>query len=96
MISRKIKLLAAAAGLVALAATVGVASTVHTQTTSAQRAQGSGSKAMGVPPGQNASPRHGNITCGTASTAMACEKIEMMLPMSARSWTKPLRLPIDI
>jgi len=96
MISRKIKLLAAAAGLVALAATVGLASTVHTQTTSAQRTQGTGSKAIAVPPSQNASPWHGNLTCGTAATATDCEKIETLLPMSARSWAEPLRLPSDI
>jgi hypothetical protein len=96
MISRKIKLLVAAASLVALATTVGLASTMHIHATSAHQTQGSGSKAVGLPLGENASPRHGILTCGSGSTASACEQLEMMLPMSVKSWPNPLKLPTDI
>jgi hypothetical protein len=96
MISRKIKLLAAVVGLGALATTVGIARTVHTQTTSTQRTQGTGGKVMGVLPGQDASPRRGILTCGTATAASACENIEMMLPINQRNSSKLLRLPIEI
>ena len=96
MISRKIKLLVAAVSLVALATTVGLASTMHTHATSAQQTQGSGSKAGGQPSGQYGSPRRGILTCGSGSTATACEQLEMMLPMSVRSWVEPLKLPTNI
>jgi len=81
MMTHKIKMISAAAGLLALATTVGVARTVHTHMTAAQQTQSASGKVMGVPPSQNASPRHGILTCGTATDATACEKLEMMLPM---------------
>jgi hypothetical protein len=96
MISREIKLLVAAVSLVALATTVGFASTMRMHATSAHQTQGSSSKAAVLPLGENAASRHGILTCGSGSTATACEQLEMMLPMSARSWVQPLRLPIDI
>jgi hypothetical protein len=96
MISRKIKLLAAAVGLVALATTVGFARTMHPHATSALQTQGSGSKAVGLPAGQKSSPRHGILSCGSGSTATACEQLEMMLPMNATRWIEPLKLPTDI
>jgi hypothetical protein len=81
MMTHKIRLISAAVGLLALATTVGVARTVHTHMTAAQQAQAASGKVMGVPPQQNASPRHGILTCGTVTDATACEKLEMMLPM---------------
>ena len=47
MISRKIKLLMAAVSLVALATTVGFASTMHTHAKAAHQMQGSSGKAVG-------------------------------------------------
>jgi hypothetical protein len=81
MMTRKIKLISAAIGLLALATTVGVARTVHTHITAAQQTQGDSGKVMGVPSRQNASPRHGILTCGTVTDATTCDKLEMMLPM---------------
>jgi hypothetical protein len=94
MILREIKLLVAVVSLVALAATVGLASTMHPHASSAQQAQGAGSKAS--PSGKNGSPRHGILTCGAGSTATACEQLEMMLPMSVIRWAEPLKLPTNI
>jgi hypothetical protein len=94
MISRKLKLLAAAASLVAVATTVGLAGTRHTRTTAAQQFHDSGGKV--TPFGQNGFPHHGILTCGPSATTTACEAIEMMLPMSATKWTKPFKLPIKI
>ena len=96
MISRKIKLLAAAAGLVALATTVGLASTKHTNPASVRQTQGSDGGAAGLPADKSASPHHGILTCGSGSTTVACEQLEMMLPLSARSWTGPFRPAADI
>ena len=96
MITRKIKLLVAAVSLVALATTVGLASTLHIRATSVHQTQGSSSKAMGLPSGQNDSLRHGILTCGSGSTATACEQLEMMLPMSERNWAEPSKLLTDI
>ena len=96
MISRKIKLLMAAVCLVALATTVGFASTMHHHAKSAHQTQGSGSKALGLPPGENASPHRGILTCGSGATTTACEQLEMMLPMSVKSWVNSLKLPTDI
>jgi hypothetical protein len=96
MISRKIKLLVAAVSLVALATTVGFASTMHIHAKSAHQTQGSGSKAVGLPLGENASPHHGILTCGSGTTTAACEQLEMMLPMSVINWGNPSARPTDI
>lgn len=96
MISRKIMLFTAAVSMVALATTVGLAGAIHTYATSAQKTQGSGSKAVGPPSDQNNSPRHGILTCGSNSAATACEQLEMMLPMSEIIWAEPLKLLTDI
>ena len=96
MISRKIKLLMAAVSLVALATTVGFASTMHNHAKSAHQTQGSASKALGLPPSENASPRRGILTCGSSATTTACEHLEMLLPMSVKSWVDSLELPTDI
>lgn len=79
MISGKTKLLSAAVVAVALIATVAVARTVHTHTTSADQVHTG--KVMGVPDEAVSYPRHGIIVCGGVATAADCEKIEMMLPM---------------
>jgi hypothetical protein len=95
MISRKIKLLVAAASLVALATTVGLAGTRHIHA-SLHQTQGSGGKAAGASVDQNGFPRRGILTCGSGSTTIACEQLEMMLPLSARILPTPLTLATDI
>jgi len=80
MISRKNKLLAAAAGMVALIATVAVARTVHTHTNVATPAQVSG-KVTGTTPAQTTPlAHHGILTCGMALDS-DCEKFETFMPM---------------
>ncbi|HEY6019404.1 MAG TPA: hypothetical protein VIY48_05720, partial [Candidatus Paceibacterota bacterium] len=62
MMSRRILLLAAF-GLVALVATVAIARTMGVQTTSASRnVNGEGMETLS---GQNPSPWHSNLSCGT-------------------------------
>ncbi len=80
MMSRKIRLLSAAAGIAALLATVAVARTVHTNGVRANNPVSTG-KVIGTAPSQ-ATParRHGIIVCGMALDA-DCEKIETLLPM---------------
>jgi hypothetical protein len=95
MISRKIKLLVAAASLVALATTVGLAGTRHTHA-SLPQTQGVGAKTAGASVDQNGSPRRGILTCGSGSTTIACEQLEMLLPMSARILPKSLTLATAI
>jgi len=80
MISRKIRLITAAAA-VALLASVAVARTVvhtHAPSTAAHATSG---KVITPPAGQTASPHHrGAIVCGMANDS-DCEKLEMLLPM---------------
>ena len=79
MISRKIRLITAAAA-VALLASVAVARTVHTHAPSTAANATSG-KVITPPAGQTASPHHrGAIVCGMANDS-DCEKLEMLLPM---------------
>ena len=79
MISRKIRLITAAAA-VALLASVAVARTVHTHAPSAAGHATSG-KVTTPHAGQTASPHHrGAIVCGMANDS-DCEKLEMLLPM---------------
>lgn len=96
MISRKIKLLMAAVSLVALATTVGFASTMHIHAKAAHRMQDSSGKAVGLPLGENASAHHGILTCGSGTSTTACEQLEMMLPMSVINWGNPSTRPTDI
>jgi len=78
MTSRKMKILSATVGAVALIATVAVAHTVHTHMPPAGQVHASKT----VVPGDIApSQRHGIITCGAATSASDCERLEMMLPM---------------
>lgn len=80
MISRKIRLLSAAAGVAALVATVAVARTVHTNVVAANHPVATG-KVIGTAPRQATPARHyGIIACGMALDA-DCEKIETLLPM---------------
>ena len=79
MISRKIRLITAAAA-VALLASVAVARTVHTHAPSAA-GHATSCKVTTPPAGQTASPHHrGAIVCGMANDS-DCEKLEMLLPM---------------
>ncbi len=78
MTSRKMKILLATVGAVALIATVAVAHTVRTHMPPA--GQSHASKTV-VPADIAPSQRHGNITCGAATSASDCERLEMMLPM---------------
>ena len=78
MTSRKMKILSATVGAVALVATVAVAHTVHTHIPPASQAHASKT----IVPGDIApSQRHGIITCGTTTSASDCERLEMTLPM---------------
>jgi len=80
MISRKIRLLSAAAVVAALIATVAVARTVHTHVVPANPPVTTG-KVTGTPPAQAVpARRHGIIVCGMALDG-DCEKIETLLPM---------------
>ena len=80
MMSRKIRLLSAAAGIAALLATVAVARTVHTHGVPANNPVTAG-KVIGAAPAQTTpARRHGIIVCGMALDA-DCEKIETLLPM---------------
>ena len=81
MISRKMKFLSAAVGVLALVATVAVARTVHTHAFSADHPRVSSGKALGSAPAEATPPRrHGIIVCGMAIDS-DCEKIETLLPM---------------
>ncbi|HYC16035.1 MAG TPA: hypothetical protein VEC94_02420 [Pseudolabrys sp.] len=76
MLSRKTKFLSAAVGVLALIATVAVARTVHTHTTSAEQPRVSTDKVIGTAPTQTTpARRHGIIVCGMAIDS-DCEKIE--------------------
>jgi hypothetical protein len=81
MITRKIKLMSAAAAAVALVATVSVAHTVHTHMAPADREHVTTGKVTGTTPAQTTpAPRHGVIACGMALDS-DCEKFETLLPM---------------
>jgi hypothetical protein len=81
MMSRKIRLLSAAAGVAALVATVAVARTVHTHGVLGNNPPVSTGKVIGTAPAQTTpARRHGIIVCGMALDN-DCEKIETLLPM---------------
>jgi hypothetical protein len=80
MISRKMKFLSAAVGLVALIATVAVARTVHTHAVPADARAMNGKVTATAPAQATPSRRHGNIVCGMALD-LDCEKLETLLPM---------------
>jgi len=83
MISRKIKVFSTAAAAVALVATLAIARTVHTPMASAEHASASHGKVIGTDPSLNkGSHLHGIITCGPATSAQECDRLEMLLPMS--------------
>jgi PhoPQ-activated pathogenicity-related protein len=87
MTSRKIRALSVAVAAVALVTTLAVARTVHTPSAPTDQATNSQGKVTGTAPAQSkGSHLHGIITCGTATSAQDCEKLEMLLPMN---WSKP-------
>jgi len=83
MTSRKIRAFSAAAAVVALVTTLAVARTAHTPAAPADQATNSHGKVTGTAPAPSqGSHLHGIITCGTATSAQDCERLEMLLPMN--------------
>jgi hypothetical protein len=94
MISRKTKAFSVVAAAVALVTTLAVARTVHTPSGPTDQATNSHRKVTGTTPAQsNGSHLHGIITCGTATSAQDCEKLEMLLPMN---WRKPDSITLSV
>ena len=96
----KAKYLSAAALTAVLLTTLAVARTVHTPTASGEHAIVTHGKVTGSNPAQSEGPHlHGIITCGPATSALDCDRLEMLLPMSwaaPQSATKSATKPVGI